>query len=331
MNPAHRYKELQLPQLRSFCLAAIDGNFTLAAHALGLSATTVWQQVRALERQLKAQLLRRRGRAVELTAEGRALLELVQPHVSGLDSLGRLFEARRGKLSPEIIVASGTHLSAFHLPGPIQQFRRAFPAAQVTLRISNWSGLRRLIEREGADVAVLAVDADQPRSPQLEYEHLFDERLTLMTPAGHPLARARLVSPEMMVEYPLILPPAGGADRRTIDRFFRRHDLDGQVRPALVCGLVEVVKEYVRRKVGIALMYVADDDEWVVPGLCRRVVAGEVERLPIEMAVRRGAHLPEHVQQFRRIVREYFATRYGLGNGEPARRKRGVRCRESAE
>jgi len=116
MNPSHRYKELQLPQLRSFCLAAIDGNFTTAARAPGLSATTVWQQVRALERQLKVQLLRRRGRVVELTAEGSALLELVQPHVSGLDSLGRLFEARRAVLSQEIVVASGTHLSAFHLP-----------------------------------------------------------------------------------------------------------------------------------------------------------------------------------------------------------------------
>ena len=30
----------------SFCLAATEGNFTVAARALGLSPSTVWQQVR---------------------------------------------------------------------------------------------------------------------------------------------------------------------------------------------------------------------------------------------------------------------------------------------
>src|SRR5947209_3359307 len=95
MSQNQRYKEIQLSQLRSFCLAATEGNFTAAAQALGLSPSTVWQQVRALERQFRARLLRRQGRAVELTDEDRQLLELVQPHVSGLDSLGRAFEARR--------------------------------------------------------------------------------------------------------------------------------------------------------------------------------------------------------------------------------------------
>src|SRR5438309_8433271 len=95
MSQTHRYKEIQLAQLRSFCLAATEANFTSAAKALGLSTSTVWQQVRALERELRAKLLRRRGRVVKLTDEGRLLLETVQPHVSGLDSLRRLFETRR--------------------------------------------------------------------------------------------------------------------------------------------------------------------------------------------------------------------------------------------
>src|ERR1700758_4750955 len=103
MSQSHRYKEIQLSQLRSFCLAATEGNFTSAARALGLSASTVWQQVRALERELKAKLLRRRSRAVELTDEGRLLLGLVQPHVGGLDSLRRFFEMRRQGVRPELV------------------------------------------------------------------------------------------------------------------------------------------------------------------------------------------------------------------------------------
>src|SRR6516225_6129960 len=147
MSHDHRYKEIQLAQLRSFCLAANEGNFTSAARALGLSPSTVWQQVRALERELKAKLLRRRGRAVELTDEGGLLLETVQPHVSGLDSLRRLFEARRAGVRQELVIASGAYLFANHLPRPVQQFRAERPGVQVTLRVAAWSALRRLVER----------------------------------------------------------------------------------------------------------------------------------------------------------------------------------------
>src|SRR6516225_10530593 len=200
MSQGHRYKEIQLAQLRSFCMAATEGNFTTAARALGLSASTVWQQVRALERELKAKLLRRRGRAVELTDEGQLLLEMVQPHVSSLDALRRLFDARREGVRQEVVVASGAYLHANHLPRPIAEFRAERPAVQVTLRIAAWSGLQRVVERGETDVGVLASDPDVPRSPYLEYEHLFDEPFCVLAPSGHPLIRAKRITPRELVK-----------------------------------------------------------------------------------------------------------------------------------
>jgi DNA-binding transcriptional LysR family regulator len=309
MSQSHRYKEIQLAQLRSFCLAANEGNFTSAARALGLSASTVWQQVRALERELKAKLLRRRGRAVELTDEGRLLLEVVQPHVSGLDSLRRFFEARREGIRQELVVASGAYLVANHLPGPIRQFRALRPSIQLTLRIAAWSALQRVVERGETDVGVLACDPDVPRSPYLEYEHLFDEQFSLMLPAGHPLLRAKRITPHDLVKYPLILPPKGGADRKALDRLLRTHNLTDRVQTALVCGLVDVAKKYVTLGVGIAPMYVTAEVAQGTPGLRVRPLDPEMERLPIEMAVRKGTHLPGYVDEFRRLVRQSLSEK----------------------
>src|SRR4051794_3205572 len=81
MARAYRYKEIQLAQLRGFCAVAVHGNFTAAAGALGVSASTVWEQVRALEKSLGTVLARHHGRGLELTPEGRLLYELVKPHV----------------------------------------------------------------------------------------------------------------------------------------------------------------------------------------------------------------------------------------------------------
>jgi DNA-binding transcriptional LysR family regulator len=306
LSQGPRYKEIQLAQLRSFCLVATEGSFTSAAKALGLSASTVWQQVRALERELKAKLMRRQGRVVELTDEGRLLLETVQPHVSGLDSLRRFFEAHREGIRQELVVASGAYLFANHLPKPIRQFRTERPAIPITFRIAAWSALQRIVERGEADIGVMACDPDLPRSPYLEYEHLFDEELSLMLPTGHTLTRAKRIKPQDLVKYPLILPPKGGADRRALDRILRKHNLTDRVRPALVCGLVDVAKRYVPLGIGIALMYITDDVAQTTPGLQVRPLDAEIERLPIEMAVRKGTHLPEYVEQFRRTVRRWL-------------------------
>jgi DNA-binding transcriptional LysR family regulator len=290
-------------------LAGTEGNFTSAAKALGLSASTVWQQVWALERELKAKLLRRRGRSVELTDEGRLLLETVQPHVSGLDSLRRFFEGRREGLRQELVLASGAYLLANHLPQPIQQFRAVHPSIQLTLRISAWAALQRIVEREEADIGVLASDPDVPRSSYLEYEHLFDEPFSVILPAGHPLLRVKRLTLVEVVRYPLILPPKGGADGRAFDRLLGKHNLTDRVQTAMVCGLIDVAKQYVMLGIGIALMYVTAELAQRTPGLQVRTLDAQAERLSIEMAVRKGSHRPAYVEEFRRVVRRFLAAK----------------------
>jgi DNA-binding transcriptional LysR family regulator len=216
---------------------------------------------------------------------------------------------RREGVRPELVLASGAYLLANHLPAPIHRFRTERPSILVTLRVAAWSALHRLVERGEADIAVLACDADVPRSPFLEYETLFEEQLSVLAPADHPLARARRLGPHDLVKYPLILPPKGGADRKALERLLRKHHLTERVQTALICGLVDVAKRYVTAGVGVALLYVTDEVARCTPGLHVRPLDPETERLPIELAVRKGTHLPGYVEDFRRIVRQCLAER----------------------
>jgi DNA-binding transcriptional LysR family regulator len=72
----------------------------------------------------------------------------------------------------------------------------------------------------------------------------------------------------------------------------------------VVCWLVAVAKRYVTAGVGVALLYVTNEVARCTPGLHVRPLDPEIERPPIELAVRKGTHLPEYVEDFRRIVRE---------------------------
>ncbi len=178
MARRHYYKSIQLPQLRSFCVAATQQNFAAAARVLCLSPATVWEQVRALERKLGTSLLRRRGRAVELTAERRLLLDLIQPHVSGLDSLERLFETRRAALPQHLAVAATDYALAFELPGCIQEFTAAQPSVQLSLTAGLQEEVLHRVEQGEAELGITPFRREERHGVLLEYENLL-ERLSI--------------------------------------------------------------------------------------------------------------------------------------------------------
>lgn len=91
----------------------------------------------------------------------------------------------------------------------------------------------RLVERGEVEVGVGVHDPDEPRSPELEYEHLFDLHFTLVTARDHPLARKKQLHPRDLVQYPMILGPKTGYNYKTLERLLRRHDLLDQLHVVL--------------------------------------------------------------------------------------------------
>lgn len=316
MNRTDRYKEIQLPQLRSFCVVATEGNFTAAARVLGLSTPTVWQQVRALETHLKTTLIRRRGRAVELTDEGRVLLEIVQPHVSGLDSLESLFAARQRQLPPELTVASTPYLASSHLPAAVQTFTNENPDVRLKLRVLIWiKQIVELVERGQADVGIVFQDRKEPLAPQVDFEFVADLPFSLITPARHPLARKRVVTPADWSAYPLVVPPEGAYARRALDQVLAEHQLADRVRIVMETPLLDNIQQYVAAGLGIALVHIAGDE--VFPSrLHIRPLPDQADSIGVAVVTRKFAHLSRPVETFRETLRRALAP------GRPAKKAR---------
>lgn len=306
MTLGKRYKEMELAQLRSYCVAALQGNFTAAARRLGLSVTTVWQQVRALERRLGSRLLEVHGRTLQLTPEGRLLLELVQPHVSGLDSLERLFQARRAELPQQLTLASTFYLFAYHLPRPLQAFVAQHPSIRLNLRAGIWPDVIGQVENGDADMGVVSYATDAPRSPHLLYERLFHLHFTLLTAAGHPLTRRQRIRPHDLVAYPLIVASKETFSYQTLERILRRHDLLEQIHIVMESPNTEVLRTYVASGLGIALTYMGG--EAPLPGLAQRVIDARLERLPVFALTRKGSHLSDAVEDFRRLLPRFLSN-----------------------
>jgi DNA-binding transcriptional LysR family regulator len=178
---------MELRHLRYFVTVAEEGHITRAAERLGIQQPPLSQQIQALERELDAQLFRRKPRGVDLTPAGRALLDEARIILSRAEeAVAATRRAVRGEAGR--IGLGFTSSASFHPFGPraIRAFRETHPLVAFALEES---GTVELVEALRAE----AIDAAFVRSPigaqaDLTVHPLLDEPMVAALPSGHKLA-----------------------------------------------------------------------------------------------------------------------------------------------
>lgn len=258
-----RYKQNRLQQLRGFYYTARLGSVSKAAEKMYLSQPSVSLQIQALERELGAALFERRGPRMDLTPDGRILLDLAQPLVEGIDSLSESFSARRESVDRgRVDLAAGGSTILYVLPRFVEQFVKTYPG--IELKIHNVTGkegmaLLREGEVEFAVGPLLEVPDDLSFYPILSYDTV------LIACLDHPLAHKKRVTLKDICQFPLILPPRHLSTWRIVEGVFTQHGLTYDVR--LEVGGWEVIKKYVELGLGISIVMsicIAGDEKLAV-------------------------------------------------------------------
>jgi DNA-binding transcriptional LysR family regulator len=307
------YKELRLSQLKAFCATATHKSFSAAARALESSQPTVWEQVRALERDFGATLLLRRGRELVLTEEGRVLLELAGPIVAGVDSLQGVFAERRGEVSRGLVVAGATSVFIEELAAAIVAFCRQHPQVRTALLAAPNAQVVEAVLAGTADAGVVQFGRLEAASPQIVTELLCRRPWALMAPRDHPLARKRPLRLADVVRHPLILEGQEFPWRRQLDEVFRQHGLLDRVQVVLEVNNSLAARRYVNLGLGVTILP-EPSDGLAFPNLVVRPLG---DLLPPEQVVvlwRRGATPRPQARLFIDFVRRHLG-----GDGPPAR------------
>jgi DNA-binding transcriptional LysR family regulator len=179
---------MELRHLEHFVAVAQDRHFTRAAHRLMVSQSGLSASVRALERELGAQLFVRSTRSVELTAPGRALFAEASRTLASVRAAKEAVAAVQGLLRGTLSAGTEQCVTGVDVPALLARFRREHPQVQVRLRQANSAALAEDVAAGRLDLAFVAVDGRAPEGVRLL--PLVQEPMVLLCHPGHRLSTA---------------------------------------------------------------------------------------------------------------------------------------------
>jgi len=177
-----------VPRLRQFVAVAREEHLTRAAGLLGVPQPTLSRSIARLEAELGVPLFARPGRSVKLTRHGRLLFEFSERTLATLAAQLRLLaeetDPARGRVSLAFLHTLGTEA----VPRMLRDFRATHPAVRFALVQGSADAL---LARLRAGEVDLCLTAPLPDEPGMVVRKLDSQRIDLVVPAGHRLARRR--------------------------------------------------------------------------------------------------------------------------------------------
>jgi DNA-binding transcriptional LysR family regulator len=261
---------MEWQQILGFYHVAKLGSFTKAANTTFRTQSAISQQIKNLEEELGCQLFERIGKhKLRLTSAGNRFLKfsetILEGHASLIEELNEMKGYQEGRLR---VAAPFTTL--FHLfPLALRHYITQFPNVELTILDRSQQDILDLVKNGDIDFG-LVLESIVPKDLRaLRWKKV---RTVVITPVGHPLAKAKRVTLKQIGKYPLILPPINLKYRSNLEEKFKKLGIDYHI--VMESSNVELSSLYVEMGFGISFATIVKD----LPELKRR----KLEFLPMD-------------------------------------------------
>lgn len=226
-------------------------NFTRAAHRVFAVQSTVSAGVRALEKELGADLFERDQRGVRLTSAGESIIPRLREFLDA-GARARMAADPAGSLRGELRIGVFANFGPLDLPQIIGAFHRAHPLVDLRLRSSpaGSMGFAEEVRRGRLDVALFGLPATAVTD--LQVHPLASSRFVAVLPEHHPHAHAASVSVATLADERFIDTPDGFGNRVVLDAALGRRGIVRDV--ATEVGETGLIPAFVAAGLGVAVL-----------------------------------------------------------------------------
>jgi DNA-binding transcriptional LysR family regulator len=241
---------MELRQLEYFAAVADEANFTRAAARVHISQSGVSAQVRALEKELGAELFDRSGRSSRLTEAGREALPYAQAALDAVAGLRQVVDQVQGLVRGHLTIGMIMGCEVAPLFGALADFHREHPGIELELAEDNSDLLVAGVRTTLYDIALVGLAGETPE--HLSSHVIAREGLVALAPPDSELAARNEVSVDDLTAYPLVTLPEGTGIRAVFDEAFISKGLIPDL--ALAASAPGAVASLAARGLGIAVL-----------------------------------------------------------------------------
>lgn len=203
---------MTIGQLETFLAVSRTGSVHAAAALRVVSDASVSAAVAALERELGAPLLERRGRGIRLTPAGEELARYAAQALGLLEQGRSAVQAASRPGHGRLRLAAVTTAGEYLIPPLLSAFRRRHPGIEVLLEVGNRGAVLARLRSRQAD---LGIGGRPPVGGDPAGEPVLPNDLVLIAAAGHPLTRKRRVDAAALAGEVWLLREEGSGTRAT--------------------------------------------------------------------------------------------------------------------
>lgn len=263
---------MDLHRLRLLSELRRRGTVAAVAQALAYSPSTVSHQLAALQREAGAELFRREGRLLRLTAAAYVLAD----HADAL--LARMEQAEAEVAATAGLVAGVVRVACFptavSLVGPaLAHLAERHPAVRVETTVTEPHTALDMVESRSCDLAICdEFDSDpRPRVPGLHFAELHPDHIWLVVPRDHPQAGAPAARIAELADEIWASGPAGTSHGRIVADVCRERG-----------GFVPDIRHRTSDAQALLFLVGAGQAVTMLPDLARPQSAAEVAAVAIE-------------------------------------------------
>lgn len=302
------FKNITIQQLESLVHLVAERNFSRAARKMILTQPSLSKHIKNLEDAAGTRLVNREGTGISLTPEGRLLFEFARKVLYLREDVKERMLRLQDKSSGSIRISASTLPATYILPHILSRFQKSYPQIQTFVQSANSEDAIDMVLHQQSEMGFIG---KSPHSKKLHSEPLWQDRLILAAPAGHPWTGAASVSVKDLLEAPFVLREKGSATRELLGNFLAEHagiDLN-QLNIVAEMGSAEAVKEAIIANLGISVLS--------IHAVKRELDQGIVVEIPIQgwrivrrvyLIYRHQLGIMKHHQLFLDYVRDSWAS-----------------------
>lgn len=238
---------LTLARLRALTAVAEAGTFSAAARSLGVSHSSVAQQVREVEQAHTVHLFDRVGGILQATPLCLELCDIGHRMQEVERDAALILGRQTASGARRLRVGLGNAMPGIAIIG---QFLAQHAGVSVTVQTGSHQHILAALLRREVDVAVLP---DIPADARFRRAAVVRQEVVAIVGAQSPLVDLANVTLARLAQEPLIYRTQGSSTQKIIDRAFRQMGLAPQ--PRLVADTRDAVYEAVAVGIGIGFMW----------------------------------------------------------------------------